>query len=104
LLPGFAFDDRVTGKLEAFANHAKIVHIDIDPAEIGKNIKIDIPIVGDVRLVLEELMRKLRPGNTAKWLKQIAAWQKDYPMPLGMTNAATPEASVCNQRTEPPER
>lgn len=86
---GVRFDDRVTGKLEAFANHAKIVHIDIDPAEIGKNIKIDIPIVGDVRLVLEELMRKLRPGNTAKWLKQIAAWQKDYPMPLGMTNAAT---------------
>jgi acetolactate synthase I/II/III large subunit len=86
---GVRFDDRVTGKLEAFANHAKIVHIDIDPAEIGKNIKIDIPIVGDVRLVLEELMRKLRPGNTAKWLKQIAAWQKDYPMPLGMTNTAT---------------
>lgn len=86
---GVRFDDRVTGKLEAFANHAKIVHIDIDPAEIGKNIKIDIPIVGDVRLVLEELMRKLRPGNTAKWLKQIAAWQRDYPMPLGMINAAT---------------
>jgi acetolactate synthase I/II/III large subunit len=86
---GVRFDDRVTGKLDAFANHAKIVHIDIDPAEIGKNIKIDIPIVGDVRLVLEELMRKLRPGNTAKWLKQIAAWQRDYPMPLGMINAAT---------------
>lgn len=80
---GVRFDDRVTGKLEHFATNAKIIHIDIDPAEIGKNVIIDIPIVGDVRLVLEELIKKLRPGNTAKWLRQIEKWQKEYPMPLG---------------------
>jgi len=80
---GVRFDDRVTGKLETFAQQAKIIHIDIDPAEIGKNVLIDVPIVGDVRLVLEELLRKLKPGNTAKWLKQIKAWQDKYPIPLG---------------------
>ncbi len=84
---GVRFDDRVTGKLESFAKHAKIIHIDIDPAEIGKNVAIDIPIVGDVRLVLEELVRKLRPGNTADWLKQIYTWQEKYPMPLGASSA-----------------
>ena len=84
---GVRFDDRVTGKLESFANKAKIIHIDIDPAEIGKNVIIDVPIVGDVRLVLEELIRKLRPGNTVKWLKQIESWQKEYPMPLGANGA-----------------
>lgn len=80
---GVRFDDRVTGKLESFARQAKIVHIDIDPAEIGKNVLIDVPIVGDVRLVLEELVRKLRPGHTEKWLQQIKAWQQEYPMPVG---------------------
>ncbi|MGM0688815.1 MAG: biosynthetic-type acetolactate synthase large subunit [Bacillota bacterium] len=80
---GVRFDDRVTGKLESFAQNAKIIHIDIDPAEIGKNVTIDVPIVGDVRLVLEEIVRKLRPGNTVKWLKQIASWQEKFPMPTG---------------------
>ncbi len=80
---GVRFDDRVTGKLDSFAEKAKIIHIDIDPAEIGKNVDIDIPIVGDVRLVLEELLRKLKPGNTGKWLKQIESWQAKYPMPAG---------------------
>ncbi len=84
---GVRFDDRVTGKLESFARHAKIIHIDIDPAEIGKNVAIDIPIVGDVKMVLEELLRKLRPGDTADWLKQIFAWQKKFPMPLGSGSA-----------------
>ena len=80
---GVRFDDRVTGKLESFASNAQIIHIDIDPAEIGKNVAIDIPIVGDVRLVLEELVKKLKPGGTDAWLKQITAWQNKFPMPLG---------------------
>ncbi len=80
---GVRFDDRVTGKLESFANNAKIIHIDIDPAEIGKNVAIDVPIVGDVRLVLEELVKKLKPGSTDAWLKQINNWQSQFPMPLG---------------------
>ena len=80
---GVRFDDRVTGKLDTFARQAKIIHIDIDPAEIGKNVPIDVPIVGDVRLVLEELIERLKPGNTARWLKQINTWQEQYPMPMG---------------------
>ena len=80
---GVRFDDRVTGKLESFANNARIIHIDIDPAEIGKNVAIDVPIVGDVRLVLEELVKKLKPGSTEAWLKQINNWQSQFPMPLG---------------------
>ena len=80
---GVRFDDRVTGKLESFANNASIIHIDIDPAEIGKNVAIDVPIVGDVRMVLEELVKKLKPGSTDAWLKQISTWQSQFPMPLG---------------------
>ncbi len=78
---GVRFDDRVTGKLESFANNAKIIHIDIDPAEIGKNVKIDIPIVGDVRVVLEALFQKLQPGHTVEWLRQIENWKINNPMP-----------------------
>ena len=80
---GVRFDDRVTGKLETFACDAKIIHIDIDPAEIGKNINIDIPIVGDVRLVLEALLEKMKLPGTEAWLKKIDTWKKQYPLPDG---------------------
>ena len=61
---GARFDDRVTGKLESFAPKAKVIHIDIDPAEIGKNILPDIPIVGDVKLVLKEIIKRFQPKHT----------------------------------------
>ena len=77
---GVRFDDRVTGKRESFAAQAKIIHIDIDPAEIGKNIAIDIPIVGDVRLVLESLLKRLQPGDTAAWLRRIDEWRSKHPL------------------------
>src|SRR6202021_2766902 len=57
---GVRFDDRVTGRLSAFAPHAKVIHVDIDPAEIGKNRVADVPIVGDVKRVLEKLTQALR--------------------------------------------
>ena len=91
---GVRFDDRVTGKLDAFANNAKIVHIDIDPAEIGKNVMIDVPIVGDVKSVLEALLKKIQPGDTGEWLAQIKNWQNDYPMPCALKstgNAVKPQ-------------
>lgn len=77
---GARFDDRVTGHLESFAPKAKIVHIDIDPAEIGKNVAVDIPIVGDVKNVLEMLLEKLTNRSNPKWRRQIEEWKREYPL------------------------
>jgi acetolactate synthase-1/2/3 large subunit len=77
---GARFDDRVTGKLESFAPKAKVIHIDIDPAEIGKNILPDIPIVGDVKMVLSELIKRFQPGQTRDWCKVVLNWKKTYPL------------------------
>lgn len=75
---GARFDDRVTGKLDGFAPRAKIVHIDIDPAEIGKNVPTDIPIVGDVKTVLELLNHEAARAEQAdEWRNQIRAWKGD---------------------------
>lgn len=77
---GARFDDRVTGKLDGFAPKAKIVHIDIDPAEIGKNVATDIPIVGDVKTVLEMLIPDVKRASKADaWRTQIAQWKLDQP-------------------------
>jgi acetolactate synthase-1/2/3 large subunit len=76
---GMRFDDRFTGKISAFAPHAKIVHIDIDPAEIGKNVRVDIPIVGDVRMVLQALNKQINPAQRVKWIGQLDDWRKERP-------------------------
>jgi acetolactate synthase-1/2/3 large subunit len=77
------FDDRATGDLDKFAPHAEIVHIDIDPASISRNVPVSIPIVGDARLILEELFPHLEAYKIDEWIKQIQNWQKDYPLPMG---------------------
>jgi acetolactate synthase I/II/III large subunit len=84
---GARFDDRVTGKVDAFAAGAKIIHIDVDPAEIGKVRNADIPIVGDARLVLQALLDRLiadRQGaiapSRAEWLEQLGTWKRDKPL------------------------
>jgi len=74
---GMRFDDRVTGSLAAFAPHAKIVHIDIDPAEIGKNVAVDVPLVGDAKPILQELNSLVKPAQHPDWLAQIAEWRED---------------------------
>lgn len=77
---GARFDDRVTGKLDGFAPHAKIVHIDIDPAEIGKNVAVDIPIVGDVKTVLEMLNVNVPYATKADaWRAKVADWKQEKP-------------------------
>jgi acetolactate synthase I/II/III large subunit len=82
---GARFDDRITGKLSEFAPHAKFIHIDVDPAEISKNVPAHIPIVGDAKLVLPELTREYRalqtdPSRLESWWNQIKAWQDEYPL------------------------
>ncbi|NMG18900.1 biosynthetic-type acetolactate synthase large subunit [Brasilonema bromeliae] len=84
---GARFDDRVTGKLDEFATRAKVIHIDIDPAEVGKNRVPDVPIVGDVRKVLLDLLRRVQqagtkdtPNQTQEWLNLINRWKEEYPL------------------------
>ena len=88
---GVRFDDRVTGKIAEFAPTATKIHIDIDPAEINKNVRVEIPIVGDVRRVLMALNAVLedlyaeesagaRQGDRSRWLEQIEQWKCDYPL------------------------
>ena len=76
---GARFDDRVTGKLETFAPKAKIVHIDIDPASISKNVQVDVPVVGDAGDILAKMLPLIEPADRAPWLGQIAEWKKRYP-------------------------
>jgi acetolactate synthase-1/2/3 large subunit len=78
---GARFDDRVTGRLDSFAPSAKVIHIDIDPSSISKNVRVDIPIVGDVKNILNQLLKEIKKiPDTADWLGTIAAWKKKYPM------------------------
>ncbi|HBR17635.1 MAG: acetolactate synthase, large subunit, biosynthetic type [Deltaproteobacteria bacterium RIFCSPLOWO2_12_FULL_43_16] len=88
---GARFDDRVTGKLDEFAPYAKIIHVDIDPTSISKNVRVDIPIVGDVKLVLKDMIKaideakkslgtdfKSVPRALAEWHKQVNQWAKTH--------------------------
>ncbi len=76
---GARFDDRVTGKTSEFAPHAVIAHIDIDPSAISKSMPTDIPVVGDARRILTELLPQVQSAKRAEWLEQVHAWQQKYP-------------------------
>ena len=76
---GMRFDDRATAKVSAFAPHASIIHIDIDPAEIGKNVRVDVPIVGDVKVVLKALNKLVTSTEHTEWIRQIDDWRKEHP-------------------------
>ncbi len=81
LAVGARFDDRVTGRIDSFAPHAKIIHIDIDPTSISKNIKVDIPIVGDAKIVLTQILSEIKkPPNTKKWLEELSEYKKKHPL------------------------
>ena len=77
---GVRFSDRVTGKLAAYAKKAKIVHVDCDPASVGKNVRVDLGIVADVKDVLTTVASRVKPATHDAWLAQIAEWKKRRPM------------------------
>ncbi len=74
---GMRFDDRVTGNLKTYAPHAKKIHVEIDHSEIGKNVKVDVALVSDLRVALEALMPAVRPRRHEAWQKQIETWRED---------------------------
>jgi acetolactate synthase-1/2/3 large subunit len=76
---GMRFDDRVTGALKEFAPHARVIHVDIDPAEIGKNVKPTVPIVGDVKRVLAALNPHVKPKSHDPWLAHLRQLREDHP-------------------------
>jgi len=80
---GVRFDDRATGELDRFAPGAKIIHIDIDPAAIARNVPVEIPIVGDARQILEELVPLCVKADIAPWKEQIRIWQEEHPLTAG---------------------
>ncbi len=77
---GSRFDDRVTGKLPTFAPNAKIIHVDIDPTSLSKNVRAHVPIVGDLRLSLQELLKHVGQAQHEEWIEQVETWKRDYPL------------------------
>ncbi len=77
---GIRFSDRTTGRVSDFAPHAKIIHIDIDPAEIGKNVDVDVPIVGDAKLILNELVKHINHRKRKEWESKVEEWRRAYPL------------------------
>jgi len=92
---GARFDDRITGKISEFASHAKIIHIDIDPTAISKNVRVDIPIVGDAKDILSQLLRALQKRKKREsWLGKIREWKKKYPLKYEMGGDLKPQYVV----------
>ena len=77
---GARFDDRITGRLDAFAPGAKVVHVDIDPTSISKNIRVDIPVVGDAAGILREMLPHVESADRSEWLAKIKAWKQQHPL------------------------
>ncbi|HOL93380.1 MAG TPA: biosynthetic-type acetolactate synthase large subunit [bacterium] len=94
---GSRFDDRVTGKVSEFAPHAKIIHMDIDPSSISKNVIVDVDLVGDVKHILQDLIPLAERCDTDEWLKQIELWKKQHPLkynPMEGTDLIMPQYLV----------
>ena len=91
---GARFDDRVTGRIDAFAPSAKVVHIDVDPSSISKTVHVDIPVVGDAAQVLRELLPQVRHGARDAWHAQIAEWKRKHPLSYNGGDAIKPQAVI----------
>ena len=88
---GSRFNDRITGDLNEFAPKAKIIHIDIDPASISRNVVVDVPIVSDAKLALEKLAEWAEPKDTTAWLEEIKAWEAENPLEMRRDRGMTPQ-------------
>jgi len=97
---GTRFDDRVTGKLDEFAPNAKVIHIDIDPSCISKNVHADIPIVGDAKQILAEMNKLVHKVDIEPWLKQISIWKQKYPFRYRMKEDKIMPQFVIEQTSE----
>ena len=87
---GTRFNDRITGKLHAFAPNAQIVHIDIDTASISRNIQVHVPIVADAREALTKMDEYVQPLNTKKWMETIQAWEEEHPLTMHRPSGLSP--------------
>jgi acetolactate synthase-1/2/3 large subunit len=106
---GARFDDRVTGKVDTFAPHAKIIHIDVDPTSIRKNVRVDLPIVGDVRDVLTKMIKKVDRSDEERaayresllpWHGQIADWKQKHPVSYARSTTAIKPQFVIQKLRE----
>ena len=88
---GMRFDDRATAKVSGFAPHARIIHVDIDPAEIGKNVRVDVPIVGDARGVLKNLNKVLPAMRHQEWIALMNEWRQTHPIKVRTTDNLIPQ-------------
>ncbi|HEY1405638.1 MAG TPA: biosynthetic-type acetolactate synthase large subunit, partial [Spirochaetota bacterium] len=77
---GARFDDRVTGMISEFIPHAKVIHIDIDPASVSKNVEVDIPIVGDCKMVITDLLKEVKAPEITKWVDHLLSMKKEHPL------------------------
>ena len=90
---GTRFNDRITGKIDEFAKNATLVHVDIDPASISRNIAVDIPIVADAKKAIEVLLKMVTHLNCEDWIEQISSWKKLYPLAL-KSKGLTPQIII----------
>jgi len=97
---GARFDDRITGKLDAFAAGAKIIHIDVDPTSIGKNVPVDVPVVGDARKVLRGLKPLLKQVDRSAWIERVTAWKREHPLSYDMVEGVIKPQYVIEQIAE----
>ena len=88
---GTRFNDRITGDLNEFAPHAKIVHIDVDTASISRNVVVDVPVVSDAKTALEKLIECAEPKKTEKWLEQIRQWDEENPLAMCRDRGLSPQ-------------
>jgi len=100
LAVGARFDDRVTGRLDGFSPNSRKIHIDIDPSCISKNVEVEVPIVGDAKLVLPELTQMMKKPSVDQWWKTLITWKKEHPLKVPESNEVIYPQRLIEQISE----